>query len=739
MNPEEARLEIARLSAELERHNQLYYENAQPEISDADYDRMFRDLELLEAAHPDLASPNSPTKRVGGKPIDGFEQREHVVRMLSIDDVFSEGEVHDFFKRMVKNLGETKIPMIIEPKIDGVAVSMIYRNGELEAAVTRGDGTRGDVITENVRTIRGLPLTLGDKAPEVLEIRGEIYMPNEAFAKMNEERDEEGLQTFANPRNATAGTLKLLDSREVAKRPLAFIAHGFGQLEGISFDSFSEFRSYLEELKLPANHPVWLEDNVDGVIKAIRELDIKRHDLEYGTDGAVVKVDSIAAQAQLGATSRAPRWSMAFKYPPEQKETVLHDITIQVGRTGTLTPVAELEPVLVSGTTVRRATLHNQDEIDRKDVRIGDTVVIEKAGEIIPAVVKVVTAKRPADAKPFNLYEYVDGKCPRCNSPIIRPEGFVAWKCENFSCPAQASNRLKQFVSRKALDIDGVGNIVAEKLVERGKVKDILDIFELHVDQLADFNIGTAVEPRMLGEKNGTKIVETARRAREAPLAKWLYGLGIPQVGESAALEASRLVEDIFQIPDSEIIEMVREKGLKDAWVKENPLRSAKTADLSVEEFEARKTKSEEYKRRVKELTEKLAPYEVSPELGGVASASLLGYFRSESGQAMLERMKQMGICPKSTNYLPEPSKAADSGASQVVGKTFVITGTLTAPRNDIKAKIQDAGGKVSGSISSKTDFLLAGEGGGSKRDKAETLGVTIISEEDLEQMLFQE
>ncbi|MEQ1843381.1 MAG: NAD-dependent DNA ligase LigA, partial [Verrucomicrobiales bacterium] len=334
MNSDQARIEIARLTAELERHNQLYYESASPEISDVDYDKLFRDLELIEAAWPDHASPNSPTRRVGGKPIDGFVQQTHAVRMLSIDDVFSEAEVHDFFTRMIKNLGISKIPMLIEPKIDGVAASLIYRNGELEAAITRGDGTTGDVITENVRTIRSVPLKLNDQAPPVLEVRGEIYMPSEGFAQMNVERDEAGLPAFANPRNATAGTLKLLDSREVAKRPLAFIAHGFGLLEGRVFGSFSEFRDLLKKLNLPTNEPVWFADTVDGVISAIRELDVKRHGLAYGTDGAVVKVDSITYQTQLGTTARAPRWAIAFKYPPEQKETVLHDITIQVGRTG---------------------------------------------------------------------------------------------------------------------------------------------------------------------------------------------------------------------------------------------------------------------------------------------------------------------------------------------------------------------------------------------------------------------
>lgn len=739
MNRDEARSAIESLSAELERHDRLYYEEANPEISDADYDRLFRDLEELEQKWPDLASPNSPTKRVGGRPLDGFSQQAHAIPMLSIDDVFSEDEVRDFFIRMGKTLGNGPIPVIVEPKIDGVAASLVYRNGELEAAVTRGDGVTGDVITENVRTIRSLPLRLGAKAPEILEIRGEIYMPNQAFAEMNRLRDEAGLQAFANPRNATAGTLKLLDSKEVARRPLAFIAHGFGQLQGIEFATFSEYRDLIHSLGLPLNDPVWHVDTVESTLEAIRELDVKRHDLPYGTDGAVIKVDRIEDHARLGATSRAPRWSVAFKYPPEQRETLLRDIVVQVGRTGTLTPVAELDPVLVSGTTVRRATLHNQDEIDRKDVRIGDTVVIEKAGEIIPAVVKVIKEKRPADSRPFNLYELVEGVCPRCGGPIERPEGFVAWKCVNFSCPAQASNRLKQFVSRKALDIDGVGDKVAVKLVERGLIEDVLDLFELQVEQLADFNIGTAAEPRMLGEKNGTKIIETAERAKSLPLHRWLFGLGIPQVGESAAREISRLVASIHDIPDSEVIEMIRERGEKDAWIKENSLRSEAVSRLSVEAFAELKKKYEGSKLRLRELTEKLEPFAVSPELGGVASANLLAFFRGESGRKTLEKMKRLGIDPASANYLPEPAKAGTAGGgSGAAGKTFVITGTLSAPRDEIKNRILDAGGKVSGSISGKTDFLVAGDGGGSKRDKAASLGVEVISEEDLDKLLTE-
>ncbi len=701
MDRDEARAEIDRLSAELERHNRLYYEKAAPEISDRDYDQLFRDLELLEEAFPDLASPNSPTKRVGGNVLDGFDQREHAVPMLSIDDVFSEEEMGAFFARLEKNLGEMFIPVTIEPKIDGVAVALHYQNGELEYAVTRGDGTRGDVITENVRTIRSIPIRLpAEIAPAHIEVRGEIFMPNEGFAKMNRERDEEGLPTFANPRNSAAGTLKLLDSKEVAKRPLDFIAHGFGQIDGPAFHSVMEFRGLLKKLGIPTNEPFWESDTLQGVLDAIRELDEIRHSLAYGTDGAVVKVNSVEWQNQLGATSRAPRWSSAYKYPPEQKETVLHEITVQVGRTGTLTPVAELDAVLVSGTTVRRATLHNQDEIDRKDVRIGDTVIIEKAGEIIPAVVKVVIEKRPEDSRPFNLYDFVGGKCPSCDSQIERAEGFVAWKCVNFACPAKAANQIKQFVSRKALDIDGIGNIVAEKLVERKWAVSVLELFELEEEKLGDFNLGTEDDPRMLGSKNAAKIIRTLEGAKAASFYRWIYGLGIPQVGESASRELARLHRNFAELAQSEIL---------------MELRTFKTAQK-------------------KEDSEILAPYEIASEVGPTVAGNVLDYFESEAGQRLLEKLSELEIDPQSDNYSPKPSEV-EAGTSPLAGKTIVITGTLSNARDEIKERILSLGGKVSGSISKNTDFLLAGEGGGSKRDKAELLGVTIISEVDLEAM----
>lgn len=698
----EAQAEMARLAAELDRHNRLYYLEATPEISDAEYDQLFRGLEDLEREFPELADPNSPTRRVGGGTLDSFEQVRHAVPMLSIDDVFSEGEVSDFFRRLQRLLGEERVPVIIEPKIDGVAVSITYRNGELEAAVTRGDGASGDLITQNVRTIRSVPVRLKEPAPPLLEVRGEIFMPGAGFARMNQEREEAGLPTFVNPRNATTGALKQLDSREVAKRPLAFIAHGFGRMEGVEPATMTEFHTMLKRLGVPGSDPIWHTDSLQGMLDAIRELDVKRHDLPYGTDGAVIKLDDRAAQARLGATSRAPRWAAAFKYPPEQKETVLRAITIQVGRTGVLTPVAELDPVFVSGTTVSRATLHNQDEITRKDVRVGDTVLIEKAGEIIPAVIKVIVDKRPADAQPFSLYDHVGGICPSCHGPIAKEEGFVAWRCVNFACPAQAASRIRQFVSRKALDIESVGSIVAEKLVERGLAASPLDLFSLSEEALATLNLGTDTEPRVFGEKNARKVIEALDRARSMPLNRWLFAMGIPQVGESAARELARLHETL---PEAAASPLLAE------------LRKLKTGDR-------------------KDANPLLAPYRIASEVGPAVAISVLDFFGSEAGLAVLARLEQLGLRPRSDNFVPRPAEAADSADLPLLGKTFVITGTLSIDRDEMKELILAKGGKVSGSISKKTHYLLSGEGGGSKRDKALELGVPVIDEAEARRLL---
>ena len=707
-----SRARVDFLRAELERHNKLYYLEARPEISDADYDRLFRELEELERAHPEWDDPNSPTRRVGGAPLASFRQVSHQMPMLSIDDVFErkpdeippggrkEDELVAFYRRLQKGLGRDEIEVTVEPKIDGVAVSLVYRQGRLAYAVTRGDGRTGDDITENVRTIRSLPLVLPEGAPPLLEIRGEAFMPNQAFARLNDELDEAGLPTFVNPRNATAGTLKQLDAREVAKRPINFLAHGLGAHEGVEFPTEDEFHALLDRLGVPRNKPVFHARTLAEVLAAVDQIERLRHDLDFGTDGAVVKVLDRRDRDTLGFTARAPRWAAAYKFLPEQKETLLKDITVQVGRTGVLTPVAELEPVFVSGTTVARATLHNEEEIQRKDIRIGDTVVVEKAGEIIPAVVKVVVAKRPPAAAPFSLHGHVRGACPSCGAPIAREDGFVAWRCTNFACPAQAVTRIKHFCSRKALDIEGIGEVVAEALVRHGLARSPLDLFRLTLDQLGPLNLGTPDEPRRFGEKNAATALKAIAAARTKPLARWLFAMGIRHVGESAARELARLHASLAELADSAILaELVRDT-----------------------------------RPDAKKKNEILAPYAISADVGPTAAASIRAFFTSEAGRHVLDCLDALGIDPKSDTYCP--SAGAGESGLPLAGKTLVITGTHSVPRDELSALILAAGGKVAGSVSKKTDYVVAGTDAGSKLDKALALGVRVIDEVALRALL---
>jgi len=697
---------VAFLRAELERHNRLYYTEANPEISDAEYDTLFRELEVLEAAHPALADANSPTRRVGGEAISHFRPVEHLVPMLSIDDVFElkdaaipEAELIGFYTRLQKNLGREEVRVTVEPKIDGVAVSMVYRHGRFDYAATRGDGTRGDDISVNVRTIRCIPLELLEGAPGLLEVRGEIFMPNEAFAAMNAERDEAGLPSFANPRNATAGTLKQLDPKVVARRPLAFLAHGLGAYDGPALESERDFHALLDKLGIPRNRPVVEAGSLAELLVAVSQINVERHGLGFGTDGAVVKVMSHGERESLGFTSRAPRWAAAYKFLPEQQETTLEAITIQVGRTGVLTPVAELAPVWVSGSTIGRATLHNQEEISRKDIRIGARVLIEKAGEVIPAVVRVV-AHAPG-AEPFSLYAHVGGKCPSCHGPIAQEEGFVAWRCINFECPAQAVTRIAHFAGRKALDLDGVGETVAEALVRRGVCRSPLDLFALNAADLAGLNLGSAEEPRRFGEKNAAKLLAALAAAPRRPLHRWLFAMGIRHLGESAAKELSRLHRDLRELVASPILpELVRDAR----------------ADA-------------------KKKNELLAAFAITGDVGPAVAESILTFFSSEAGVHVLERLDALGINPRSDNYAPQAA-ALDPSDFPLSGKTFVITGTLSADRDAIKELIEAKGGKVSGSVSKNTSYVLAGEGGGSKRDKALQLGVAIIDEDELARMI---
>lgn len=713
------------LRAALERHNRLYYTEAKPEISDAEYDALFRELEMLEAAHPQLADANSPTQRVGGEPISHFRPVEHLLPMLSIDDVFelneeqlkelrkenarkppeksrveaAQVELIEFYARLVKNLGKEAVRVTVEPKIDGVAVALVYRHGKLAYAATRGDGTRGDDITNNVRTIRSVPLKLADGAPPLLEVRGEIFMPNEAFAAMNAERDEAGLPSFANPRNATAGTLKQLDPKVVARRPLAFLAHGLGAYDGPELASEHEFHALLDKLGIPRNRPVVEAGNLAELLEAVSQINMDRHGLGFGTDGAVVKVLDRGERERLGFTSRAPRWAAAYKFLPEQRETTLEAITIQVGRTGVLTPVAELAPVLVSGSTIGRATLHNQEEITRKKLYIGARVLIEKAGEVIPAVVRVVDPD--PGARPFSLYEHVGGMCPSCHGPIAQEEGFVAWRCSNFECPAQAVTRMRHFAARKALDLEGLGETVAEALVRRGMCRSALDLFGLDEARLAGLNLGSDAEPRRFGEKNAAKVVAALAAARAKPLHRWLFAMGIRQVGESAAKELARLHADLGELAGSPVL----------AELARDPRAEAKKKNLA------------------------LAPFAISGDVGPAVAESVTTFFSSEAGAHVLARMAALGINPRSDNFLPQPA-AMDPAVYPLTGKTFVLTGTLSVERGVMQERIEGLGGKVSGSVSKNTSYVLAGEGGGSKRDKAEKLGVAVLDEEGFEALL---
>jgi len=514
---------IPELRHEIGRHNQLYYEQAVPEILDQEFDALLRELQELEANHPELVVGDSPTQRVGGTPLEAFESVSHLVPMQSLDNTYSEEEVADFVQRIQKLLPGEKIPLTIELKIDGVAISLLYEGGRLVRAATRGDGTRGDDVTENIRTIAAIPKRLRGRFPLRMEIRGEVYLPKKRFAEINEERDEAGLPAFANPRNAAAGSLKQLDSRLVAKRGLQALFYGFGAFEGSEVKTQSEFLNMLRAWGFPGPDKIWNAETVEEAVAAIRELGEIRHDFPYETDGAVLKADLLAQREKLGFTSKAPRWAMAYKYEPERAQTRLREITIQVGRTGVLTPVAELDPVVVSGSRVSRATLHNEEEIHRKDIRVGDHVLIEKAGEVIPAVVAVLKEARDGTEIPFVM----PTQCPSCGGPVGREEGQVAVRCANPSCQAQLRRRLEHFASRGAMDIEGLGERMVGQLVEAGLVLDLTAIYDLKAESLE------ALE--RVGIKSAANLLTGIAASRGRPLWRLLFGLGILHVGATAA------------------------------------------------------------------------------------------------------------------------------------------------------------------------------------------------------------
>ena len=716
MDRTEAEKNIAQLRQEISKHDRLYYEDAAPIISDREYDRLYKELVNLETQFPDLLTPDSPTQRVGGKPLKAFAQIQHPAPMLSLDNTYSEEEVANFYKRIKRLLPDEKIPVVIEPKVDGVAVSLMYEKARLKYAATRGDGIVGDDITQNIKTIRSVPHQLRGDAPDVFEVRGEAYLDKAGFEKLNNERKAAGLPLFANPRNAAAGSLKHLDPKAVAQRPLGIVFYGTGAVEGADVDLHSRIFRLFKKVGLPTHEKWWLAESVDEILNAIRTLDEIRRNFPYQTDGAVIKVDALEQRQRLGFTAKSPRWAIAYKYAAERVETRLNDILIQVGRTGILTPVAALEPVFVSGTTVARATLHNEDEIKRKDIRIGDTVVIEKAGEVIPAVVEVVKSKRPRDAKLFDFARYIHGKCPVCGGPIRRDPEFVAWRCENLHCPAQTTRRVEFFAGRGALDIESVGGTVADKLVECGLVGVPLDLFELKLEHLANLNLGTPEAPRILGQKNATKAINSIERARTLPLSRWLFALAIPDVGKTTATQLARFHDTIDDISNSQLL-----RDVVEYHEKRDDKKSAKEiAERLIKSGFAKPSKS------------KAGNGGIVTEVGPVVAQSVLHFFASTAGERILQRLNRLRIEPKS-----EKVSAKRTAELPLAGKTFVLTGALPLmTREEATEKIEALGGHVTSSVSKKTDYVLAGAEPGSKFVKAKELGVKIIDEAEFRKML---
>ena len=754
MDIKKAKARVTQLQKELNHHNQLYYNDGTQSISDGEYDSLMNELRGIEELHPTLRTDDSPSQRVGGAPLKEFKQINHPVRMLSIEDIHelkeeehadtsksAEHNLIEWHKKTRKALPSEQDLFTVEPKIDGVAVSIMYRNSKLEYAATRGDGETGDDITQNVLTIKAIPTSLPDQAPSTFEIRGEVFMPNRAFEELNQIRSEEGKTKFINPRNATAGTLKQLDPKVVSNRPIDVIFHSFGLIEGYDLKTIEQYRKTLIDLNLPVDKWFRIVKSSSQLRDAVLELDSDRHTFPYGTDGAVIKVNQIDSHESLGSTSKFPRWACAYKYRPEQGQTILNGVTIQVGRTGVLTPVAELDSIFISGTTVSRATLHNQDEIDRKDIRLGDTVLIEKSGEIIPAVIKVNLDKRPQNTVQFDLYKHVNGKCPSCNSAISKEDGFAAWRCTGPNCPDQIIAKLKHFGGRRMLDLEGLGISVAEKLVTSGLVKNPLDLFDLKTEQLADMelepaklNSGAKSKPRRFGEKKALKLTGSIEKAKDLPLARWIHALGIPNLGESASKECARTHRSLDEILNSSILELISERWEKENWIKSNPIKSKNVQRGSASKIDITQ-QSKEFKSRITEINERLEDYKISSELGGVACRSLIKYLNSNPGKSSLNKLKTLNVSPKSANYAPIPS-LQETENLPLSKTTWVITGTLTESRNYFKSLIEENGGNVTGSISKKTNYLLAGQNPGSKIDKAIKLSIEVITEDKLNDLI---
>jgi DNA ligase (NAD+) len=745
MNPAQARKLIAERRAQVAHHDELYYRQAKPEISDFEYDLLKRELAELEARFPAEAAAlagASPTARVGDDRAEGFARVKHRQAMTTLDNTYDEAELREFHARLAKLFGRDDLAYSVEPKIDGASISLTYELGRLVRAVTRGDGEEGDDVTANVRTIANLPHELRPPAdltqspvPDLVEIRGEIFLRYEEFARINQEQAEAGLEPYTNPRNLAAGTLKLLDAAVVRARRLEIVLYGLGACAPEELvDSQAAWHGALAQWGLPTLEHRRSVRGIEEVVAAIRELDARRGQLPYATDGAVVKLEDFALQRRAGyrgegqsARKLSPRWACAYKFAPERAETRLRDITIQVGRTGVLTPVAELEPVQLAGTTVSRATLHNRDEIARKDIRIGDFVTVEKAGEIIPAVIGVTLARRAPECVP---YVFPD-RCPVCSTPAVQIDGEVAVRCPNPDCPAQLTGRLDYVAGRTVLDLEGLGGVVADALVRSGAVREVFDLFGLDAAKLGELNLGTAEAPRVLGVKNATKIVEAIARARTLPLDRWLLALQIRDVGGATAQDIAAVHGTLERVAASEVLpKLARLADVAEEMTRISP-RSRLNPPKDETDRAARTARHSELAREEAELEEFRARTAGADRIGAEVARHTVAFFAGERGRRALARLAELGIAPTAARLATAPVLGV------FTGKTFVLTGTLPAlTREEATAMIEAAGGRTSGSVSKKTSYVLAGEEAGSKLDKARQLGVPVIDEAEFRRLL---
>jgi DNA ligase (NAD+) len=732
-------------------HDYRYYVLDDPEIPDAEYDRLWRELQALETAHPDLITPESPTQRVGGRPLEAFAAVAHRVPMLSLKNAMDEPEMRAFDQSIRKELGRDGVRYVAEPKLDGLAISLTYEDGRLTLAATRGDGHLGEDVTAQVRTIKAVPLHLrGEGWPGFLEVRGEVFLPKSGFEAINAQARGEGGKVFANPRNAAAGSLRQLDPRITAKRPLTLFCYGFGAVERGSL-ALTQSAS-LERLRgwgLPVSPKMRVVEGIETCLAYHAAMGDSRAGLDYDIDGVVFKVDSLADQEQLGFVARAPRWAVAYKFPAMEALTIVEAVEFNVGRTGAVTPVARLKPVQVGGVSVANATLHNIDEVWRKDVRPGDTVVVRRAGDVIPEIVRVLLEHRPKGAAPVAL----PANCPVCGSAVIKPEGEAVARCiGGLYCPAQRKRAILHFASRRAMDIEGLGEELVDQLVERDLARDPADLYALRHEDLASLEL--------MGDKSAQNLLAALERSRSTSLARFIFALGIREVGEATALALADHFGDLEPLMAVGLEDLVSQRGVPGlgpakaqaiaGFLARHPelapdagegltnwLASQSIPGLSqrlAEAIVARFPTLEALRRAGPEDLENRKQVLVAG-IGDKVADQIVRFFAQPHNQEVIRKLLAAGI--------QWPGSGEDFGFKAnreqfLVGRTFVITGTLSRPRDEIKDRLQSLGAKVSGSVSAKTDFLLAGEAAGSKLDKALELGVRVLSEAELEVLLIK-